>query len=367
MQFVHQPAASNRLGEYLQANFSRSWTHFRAAVAFVKRSGTRHIAPPLSAFTRTGQIEIISGIDHRGTSAEGLRDLLDAVAPDGRVVVFHNRLPHTFHPKIYLFKSLDAAEVLIGSGNLTEGGLFTNYEASLRLTLDLANPDQAALLRSIEQTLDGWAALSSGTAFLLDDHILARLTALGLAPPETRDIVDTGSDAGKDIGSVDFISPFATRTEPRAPSPPRHIASRRHPLPANLSLDPQPVGSETAGFFMTLQRTDVGVGQTTAGTSRRSPEIFIPLSARNAAPDFWEWPGGFMPDSRRPGKFDRHGVRMRLGGEIVTVNMMTWPDKHDFRLRSEAICSAGNIGDILRMEKVVPGSGFEYYIEIIPK
>ena len=58
---------------------------------------------------------------------------------------------------------------------------------------------------------------------------------------------------------------------------------------------------------------------------------------------------------------------MRLGGKIVTVNMMTWPDKHDFRLRSEALRSAGNIGDILRMEKVYPARDFEYYAEIIPQ
>ena len=118
---------------------------------------------------------------------------------------------------------------------------------------------------------------------------------------------------------------------------------------------------------MTLQRTDVGVGQATTGTSRRSPEIFIPLAARNANPDFWNWPSAFTPDPQRSGKLDRTGVRMRLGGEIVTVNMMTWPVKHDFRLRCEALRSAGNIGDILRMEKVDPSTGYEYYVEVIPE
>ena len=66
------------------------------------------------------------GIDHGGSSAEGLRDLLDAVSPSGRVIVFHNRLPFTFHPKVHLFQSPAAADFTIGSGNLTEGGLFTN-------------------------------------------------------------------------------------------------------------------------------------------------------------------------------------------------------------------------------------------------
>ena len=112
MEFIHQPAPSHRLGDYVKANLSGSWTHFRAAVAFVKRSGTRHIAEAISAFARTSHVEIVAGIDHRGTSAEGLRDLLDAARPNGRVIVFHNRLPYTFHPKVYLFKSPGAAELL---------------------------------------------------------------------------------------------------------------------------------------------------------------------------------------------------------------------------------------------------------------
>ena len=46
---------------------------------------------------------------------------------------------------------------------------------------------------------------------------------------------------------------------------------------------------------------------------------------------------------------------------------MYWPNKHDFRLRSEDLRSAGNVGDILRMEKVDPASGYEYYVDIIPQ
>ena len=93
--------------------------------------------------------------------------------------------------------------------------------------------------------------------------------------------------------------------------------------------------------MMTLQKTDVGVGQTTAGTSKRSPEIFVPLEARDAEPGFWNWQDGFVEDPERQGKFDRRGVRMRVGNEIIEVNMMTWPVKHDFRLRSKVLRSLG--------------------------
>ena len=374
MKFIFQPSSSNRLGEYLTENFSGSWTHFRAAVAFVKRSGTRHVASALADFSRAGHVEIIAGIDHRGTSSEGLQDLLEAVSPKGRVIVFHNRLPFTFHPKVYLFKSSTGADVVIGSGNLTEGGLFTNYEAAVRLRLDLVDPDQAAALRSIEHVLDAWADPSGGTALTLDAVLLANLTALGLTPVEklaTREPGDTGQ-GDDDTHHSSAVSPFAARSEPRAPAIPgrrgtpkasRKGAGRSPQVPdTNLSV---PDGA--AGFVMTLQRTDVGVGQTTKGTSRRSPEIFIPLAARDANPDFWDWPGGFVADSQKAGKLDRQGVRMRLGGEIVSVNMMTWPDKHDFRLRSESLRSAGNIGDVLRMEKLNASPDYDYYAEVIPQ
>ena len=376
MEFVHQPAPSNRIGDYLKDNLAGRWTHFRAAVAFVKRSGVRHIAPALTAFARTGHAEIVAGIDHRGTSSEGLRDLLYAVSPRGRIIVFHNRLPFTFHPKVYLFKSSAAAEVLVGSGNLTEGGLFTNYEASLRLSLDLADPKQAKVLQSLERVLDSWADLSTGAALVLDEALLARITGLGLVPSEALAV----SEPGDMERGIDKIRPgrtglpFAARGEYRAPPFPRPgvvpEASTTETVQASPTPTPTsqaPATFSAAGFVMTLQRTDVGVGQTTAGASRRSPEIFIPLGARDADPDFWSWPAGFVPDPGKPGKLDRRGVRVRLGSETISMNMMTWPDKHDFRLRSEALRSAGNVGDILRMEKVEPGSGYEYYAEVVPQ
>ena len=58
---------------------------------------------------------------------------------------------------------------------------------------------------------------------------------------------------------------------------------------------------------------------------------------------------------------------MRLGAVIITVSMMTWPDRHDFRLRSEPLRSAGSVGDILRMEKVSTLADYEYDVEVIQK
>ncbi len=379
MKFLVQPGSSHRLGDYLKQNLSGNWTQFRAAVAFVKRSGTRYIVEELSEFSQTRHVEIVTGIDHQGTSAEGLQDLLESVKPNGRIIVFHNLLPSTFHPKIYLFKSSETAEVLIGSGNLTQGGLFTNYESTVRLTLDLSQPRQADILQSIECALDKWMDTQAGTAHILNLELLTHLTKLGLVPSESSFVYETRGDVlseeskGQDSDSEQRQSPFVARPVPPAPklrttAVAGDLASSKTQIPqVRQTSDWISPESKVTHFVMILQKTDVGVGQITSGTSRRSPEIFIPLSARSAAPDFWAWPVRFTSDPNRPEKRDRRGVQMRLGTNIISVNMMTWPDKSDFRLRCEALRSAGNIGDILHLEKVDPSIGFEYFVEIIPQ
>ena len=133
MDFIAQPLGQVRLGEFLLAHLADPrWTVFRAAVAFVKRSGTRYVRQALQEFSRRAEVRISVGVDLCGTSREGLTDLL-ALAPGG-VFVYRNSGPYTFHPKVYLFKSATHADVLTGSGNLTGGGLFTNYEASLAVS-----------------------------------------------------------------------------------------------------------------------------------------------------------------------------------------------------------------------------------------
>jgi hypothetical protein len=90
------------------------------------------------------------------------------------------------------------------------------------------------------------------------------------------------------------------------------------------------------------------------------------LAARDFAPDFWGWPNQFESDPAKAGKMDRRGVLMWIGKEVVSVNMMTWPDKHDFRLRNEALRSAGRVGVILRIEPAAPDAGFSYYVQVVP-
>ncbi len=381
--FFGQPLSAQSLGELLKNNLtSGNWTEFRAAVAFLKFSGMQHLSEPLQYFLKNpnSKSKVSVGVDLFGTSVEGLRELLAASGIQGEVWVFHDNAGHhpTFHPKLYFFKNSQAALVLIGSGNITQGGLFTNYEAEIVIDLDLSTADDVQLLQQIETALDYWCDPSTGLSALLDkkgfvDLINDGLITLESATPNPVPAPPTKSATkGKKVPPSSLV--FAKSKFPTIPNPGKTLTTKSKPprkipasrVPPTSKPKVAPVASQIGSrFLMTLQKTDVGIGQTHAGASRRSPEIFIPLAARNHNTSFWGWDSMFVEDTNKPGKFDRQGVKMRIGSSIVAVNMMTWPDKSDFRLRSEALRSAGNIGDILQIQATPTHPDYDYDVKII--
>lgn len=407
MELIHQPFGPLRLGSFLSEHLaSEQWTEFRGAVAFAKRSGTQHLTGALEAFDQRAAIRLSLGIDFYGTSQEALTDLLHAIS-HGQVWVYHNSGPSTFHPKVYLFKKAAAAELVVGSGNLTQGGLFTNYEASLAIKLDLNKQDDTALLASVEHVLDGWSHDIPGRCLRLNEALIGTLVAVGLVrteaqiaitaaqnmPPENAPVAGPAHQLhAHGAGAGNVPSPFTHSGVPAAPALPVHAApvaaaademaeaveSAGPPAPPapqlpTAGLPTMALGGHTS-FVMTLQNTDVGVGQTTAGTARRSPEVFIPIAALDYNPQFWKFPQQFVadngwnaahPQARRHGlgKMDRMNVPMRIGVP-QHVSMMFNPDKRDLRLRNEVLRSSGNIGDILLITALNPASGQEYDVQV---
>jgi len=395
MPFIHQPFATRRLGNCILENLADArWTSFRAAIAFVKRSGTQHIRQALQQFDARASVRISVGIAFQGTSREGLEDLL-AATPQGQIWVYHNPGNTTFHPKIYLFRNANQADLLVGSGNLTSGGLFRNYEASLAISLDLNNHADSNLLNTAETVLDGWSQANPQLCHRLTPALVQQLvdqgyvkteaqmaaSAIHQQPPGTGTQGGTGGQQGQAGPSALFAAvavpppPVVTAEEEPAEEGPEVEVEAPPPTPAPTA--PPAVGAGVASFVMTLQNTDVGTGQTTPGASPRSPEVFIPLVALDQNSGFWTFPNSFTPDAawnaanpnyRRNGlgKLDRYNVPMRIG-VVHQVSMFFNPRKKDFRLRHEAIRSAGNIGDILWVQRVNPANGFEYEIQVAPQ
>jgi len=365
IQYVHQPFGEKRLGEILVENLSSGkWDSFRAAIAFARNTGVRHVADTLSRFSRKNRTLLTVGIDLQGTSIQALESLLAAVRPLGKIWIYHNPISSTFHPKVYLFESESSALAIVGSGNLTEGGLYTNTEASLCCYLDLARDTDKRIHRSIVESLDIWSTDAKQNGLRLSRASLKRLLKNGYLADETTRPTESAAEGKEAAGkrTIPKVFLFKPRGVPPAP-----IVSKRTKAGSAtaVTITTSPHASSDV-YLMTLQKTDVGVGQITRGASRRSPEVFIPLAARDANPRFWGWPEDFVEDISKPGKLDRVGVKMRIGTSTVSVNMMTWPDKSDFRLRSEALRSSGEIGDIVKIEKMKGGSAHQYSVEIIP-
>lgn len=121
------------------------WITLSAAVAFVKVSGLRYVAQPLATFCagNPGGVAVTVGVDHGGSSIEAVADLHTILTQHAsRLFIAQNpqgRPRPTFHPKMWLLADGgDDRLLLLGSGNLTKGGLHTNYEANVSITADAA-------------------------------------------------------------------------------------------------------------------------------------------------------------------------------------------------------------------------------------
>lgn len=104
------------------------------AVAWAKRSGFRLIQSEVESFRgRGGELHLTVGIDAGGATRQGLELALDLATT---CVIFHHSSSRTFHPKIYLATGEGIGEAVIGSQNLTRGGLVENFEAGLHILFD---------------------------------------------------------------------------------------------------------------------------------------------------------------------------------------------------------------------------------------
>lgn len=110
----------------------------RIAVAFLKYSGLRVIKNSLEdCLKNNGVVEIIAGLDFRTTDPQSMHYLIQIQKQQSNLKFYcygdkdQNRTDIVFHPKIYLFQGRNETTGIVGSTNLTRGGLLTNFEANV--------------------------------------------------------------------------------------------------------------------------------------------------------------------------------------------------------------------------------------------
>jgi len=228
---------------------SGRWQRFRCAVAFAKQSGIQYIDASLRGFVEAGGMaELAIGMDSGGTSFEAASHLAGAVSPTGRLIISHELHPShsSFHPKLYALTASDPTErafVIVGSSNLTQGGLFTNHEISTALELDAADSADRRLLADFAKQMDRWHDLSSGLAVAATRSRLLALYDEGRLPAEARIAVSTRASSRTSFPGGGTSGLVARKRRKK----PAHEASLGAPLvplpprpPARVALPPPP-------------------------------------------------------------------------------------------------------------------------------
>lgn len=102
-------------------------------IAFAKLSGFKSILLDLKKALTSGlEARFAIGLDFYQTEPDLLRQLL-RLSRKHSLKLYLSDSAATFHPKIYALSHDNGYTVLIGSANLTSGGLSSNYEASAQV------------------------------------------------------------------------------------------------------------------------------------------------------------------------------------------------------------------------------------------
>ena len=118
------------------------------SVAFVSENGVALIEQHLKA--SNSNLTIFAGIRNEITSLQALSRML-AIEGCELVTVDTGTRHVLFHPKLYLVRGNAEARLIVGSANLTIGGLNNNVEASMILRFDLSNTADNAIVAGIEE------------------------------------------------------------------------------------------------------------------------------------------------------------------------------------------------------------------------
>lgn len=121
------------------------------SVAFVNEGGVTLLAPELQAIG--SRLTVLAGIRNPITSRQGLERLLGlgsilyAVDTGGRSPLFH--------PKVFFAVGPAEARLVIGSANLTAGGLNNNIEAGVKLSFNRGDVLDEGFVTQLMASFDG--------------------------------------------------------------------------------------------------------------------------------------------------------------------------------------------------------------------
>jgi len=185
----------------------RNANSVKIAVAFLKYSGVQVIEQALNdCLENKGSIEIIAGLDFKTTDPQAMRYFiqLQKQVPNLKFYCYgdknENKTDVVFHPKIYLFEKGRETTGIVGSTNLTRGGLLTNFEVNvvIKETKPLYFSQLEAIYNSVKFT---------DSVFSPDEEYLAGYSDIYKA------FLRNEESAAKDKGVQDVVKQINKRAE----------------------------------------------------------------------------------------------------------------------------------------------------------
>jgi hypothetical protein len=289
VEFIAQP--DKRVGDVIDRSFASRGTpqEFVLVSAFASLATVLRMKSRVAAVRDTGgDARMVLGVDLGGTSKEVLQEVSAWSIP---VTIVKNRLfGVTFHPKLYMMRWEDHAELLVGSNNLTDGGLYRNYEAATRAIYYL--PADAHAFAKAQSELSRFIKPSGPVATALTASYLSSL----LAAPEIPSEASARKARAEGIPKRPPSSLFGYEAIPPAPKGPTAAAPPTpHSSAAAASSHVLPsVKSKVAG----TGKTDALVIQVRA---HHNGEIFLSKTAALQNPAFFGWPFNGLTTPKKAG------------------------------------------------------------------
>jgi hypothetical protein len=285
VRLISQPSSEagelfgNCLERSLRNGLEGRWLRcFHLAVGFLKRSGLGRIEPIMRELRERGvYTSFVVGVDLQGTSQEGLSLALQLA---NKVTIFHDEASdRTFHPKIYLIHGEEKAIAWIGSSNLTQGGLYTNYEMMLELDLDFRTGEDQKAFGSIMGILESYEG-NPDLARILSEDLLRELVERDLAVPE-KAIIPARAGGPTERAESEPLEPLFGRGRYASPPPmSRASAPSKVPDQPEVVAEAEPAeiqAVEIGCFWKALSHFDVNPDSAPG-------QIIIPIGFRDEFP-----------------------------------------------------------------------------------
>ncbi len=177
------PDIDNSVGSVLIKFLSSDEYHsFTGISAFASKAGIYGLSQYIEkAKTTYKNLNILTGIDQKGTSKEALYAMLNLGI---NTYIFYQTAFSIFHPKIYLFEGEHFSQLIIGSSNLTSQGLFANVEASIHLELLNHVEEDMKVITELKQRFQGLFDFSDPNVKCITSELIEQLVAEKIVPTE---------------------------------------------------------------------------------------------------------------------------------------------------------------------------------------